>query len=78
MEWYIKGFDDPVESGTRVNSLVLTLTPESTALNGTSVVCKAFATSGEVYEGKVTIIVKGRISLKPCMHSKLDFEILDS
>ena len=59
MEWYIKGFDDPVESGVDVNSLLLTLNPDNTALNGTSVICQATAASGEVYEEKVLIMVKG-------------------
>ena len=59
MEWYIKGFDDPVESVTGESSLLLTLNPESTALNGTSVICKATATSGKVYEETVVIMVKG-------------------
>ena len=60
LEWYIKGFDDPVESGSNVNSLLLTLNPESTALNGTSVICQATADSGEVYEETVIVMVKGR------------------
>ena len=59
LEWYIKGFDDPVESATGVNSLPLTLNPEGTALNGTSVICKATTTGGKVYEQTVVILVKG-------------------
>ena len=59
LEWYIKGFDDPVESATGVNSLFLTLNPEGTSLNGTSVICKATVTSGKVYKETVIIIVKG-------------------
>lgn len=62
IEWYIRGFDDPVESGSAgVNSLVLTLNPESTALNGTSVICQVTATSGVVYEETVTLMIKGSL-----------------
>ena len=63
MEWYIKGFDDPVESAMGANSLLLTLNPESTALNGTGVICKATATSGKVFEETVVITVKGTLIL---------------
>lgn len=59
LEWYIKGFDDPVESATGVSSLLLTLNPEGTSLNGTSVICKATVASGKVYEETVVIMVKG-------------------
>lgn len=71
MEWYIKGFDDPVESGLHVNSLVLTLNPDSTALNGTSVICQVTATSGEVYEETIIVMIKGSYSMDSCHYYKI-------
>ena len=59
MEWYIKGFNGPVESALHVNSLVLTLNPDSTALNGRSLICQVTATSGEVYEETVIAMIEG-------------------
>ena len=63
MEWYIKGADDPVASGLRVNSLLLTLNPDSTELNGKSLICQVTATSGEVYEETVIAMIKGILLL---------------
>ena len=71
MEWYIKGFDDPVESATGISSVLLTLNPENTALNGTSVICKATATGGRVYQETVVILIKGMSDcIVTCNHTQ--------
>lgn len=69
LKWYIKGFDDPVEHSTGSNSLLLSLNPDNTALNGTSVACRAIASSGEIYEETVTVMVKGTCFNVSVVHS---------
>ena len=68
LEWYIRGFEDPVESKEDSNFIVLPLSPVNTALSGTSIICRVTTYGGKTYEDTVTIMVKGDFRCK-CVYN---------
>ena len=68
MEWVLVGIEEPVErSEDRKQSLILTLNPDTTALNGATFICRVTtADSGKNFEESVTIKVKGELIIYFC------------
>ena len=76
MEWVPVGVGEPVErSEDGEQSLILTLNPNTTGLNGATFICRVTtADGGKVFEKSITIKVKGEpIIYSICMTEFLSF-----
>ena len=61
------GVGEPVERSNREQSLILTLNPDTTGLNGATFTCRVTtAESGKKFEESITIKVKGELK---CMYA---------
>ena len=63
LEWFISGIKDLSESREGTKFITLSLTPQTTAWNGTSVTCRATTHDGDVYEESVDLTVKGTMPI---------------
>ena len=61
LEWFISGIKDLSESREGTKFITLSLAPQTTAWNGTSVTCRATTHDGDVYEESVDLTVKGNM-----------------
>ena len=61
LEWFISGIKDLSESREGTKFITLSLAPQTTAWNGTSVTCRATTYDGDVHEESVDLTVKGNM-----------------
>ena len=61
LEWILVGIGtgDPIEETDKGQSLVLSLSPEATELNGAKLTCKVTTIHHQVFEETITITIKG-------------------
>ncbi len=61
MEWLLVGIGngDPIGETTQGQTLVLSLSPQATELDGARLTCKVTTTNGKIFEETVTVQIKG-------------------
>ena len=69
LEWFISGIKDLSESREGTKFITLSLTPQTTAWNGTSITCRATTHDGDIYEESVDLTVKGNNYEVPGIHT---------
>ncbi len=62
MEWLLAGIGngDPIEETTQGQTLVLSLSPKATGLDGARLTCKVTTTDGKIFKETITVQIKGQ------------------
>ena len=64
LEWRLVGIGkgEPIEDTDQGQSLVMSLSPEATELNGAKLTCRVSTVNNKVFEKTVTVTIKGKSS----------------